>query len=176
MKLFCVNLSWSYSPSKVPRKNHTSSVQNLSRTCAHYYSLSWNILVSQCLVGNSEDFDISEGGELSGDLLRSNLYFFFSVLDTWLAYFRSTTRQNYIYFDFRLISDVAARYYNSALLNPPDRCRPCKPTYRWMSFMYQFYSQIFLVDFDTQIKKNHLRKVTFFDFVWFIKQIFSRKE
>lgn len=42
--------------------------------------------------------------------------------------------------------------------------------------MYQFYSQIFLVDFDTQIKKNHLRKVTFFDFVWFIKQIFSRKE
>lgn len=62
-------------------------------------------------MGNSEDFDISEGGELSGDLLQSNLYFFFSVLDTWLAYFRSTTRQNYIYFDFRLISDVAARYY-----------------------------------------------------------------
>lgn len=53
-------------------------------------------------MGNSEDFDISAGGELPGDLLKSDLYFFFSVLDTWLPYFGSTTRQNYILFDFVL--------------------------------------------------------------------------
>lgn len=139
MKLFCVNLSWSYSPFKIPRKNHTSSVQNLSWTCAHYYSLPWNNLVSQWLVGNSEDFDISAGSELPGNRLQSDLYFFFSVLDSWLPYFRSTTRKNYILFDFRFIRDVAATYYNSALLNRQDSCRPCTPTYRWMSFRYQFF-------------------------------------
>lgn len=89
MKLFCVNLSWSYSPFKIPRKNHTSSVQILSWTCAHYYSLPWNNLVSQWLVGNSEDFDISAGSELPGNLLQSDLFFFLGarILTTLLSFY-----------------------------------------------------------------------------------------
>lgn len=135
MKLFCLNSSWSYSPSKIPRKNHTSSVQNLSRTCAYYYSLPWNNLVSECLVGNSEDFDISAGGELPGDLLKSDLYFFHGArFLTTLLWFYDPPKLHLVW--LRFIRDVAATYYNTTLLNRPDSCHPCTPTYKWMSFMY----------------------------------------
>lgn len=105
--------------------------------------------------------------------------FFFSVLDSWLPYFRSTTRKNYILFDFRFLRDVAATYYNSALLNRQDSCRPCAPTYRWMSFRYQFFFtdiNVFSCWLWHSNLKKHIRKVNFFDFVWCIKQIFSRRE
>lgn len=140
MKLFCVNLSWSYSPFKIPRKNHTSSVQNLSWTCAHYYSLPWNNL--PCIAmpcGKLWGLWHLSRQRVTWKPVTKWFVFFFSVLDSWLPYFRSTTRKNYILFDFRFLRDVAATYYNSALLNRQDSCRPCAPTYRWMSFRYQFF-------------------------------------
>lgn len=84
-------------------------MQNPSRTCAHYYSLPWKNLVSQCLVGNSEDFDITAGCELPGDLLQSDLYFFLGAryLTTLLSFY-DPPKLHLVWFSFykRCGSDI----------------------------------------------------------------------
>lgn len=103
--------------------------------CVYYYSFLWNNFVLECFVGNFEDFDILVGGELFGDLLKSDLYFFYGVrFLIILFWFYDLLKLYFVWFCF--IRDVVVIYYNIIFLNWLDSCYLCILIYKWMFFMY----------------------------------------